>query len=135
AKTSVKKSTKAPKAKTGEKKASKPKAVKPAVVAKAKKEKAAPEPKPERQTKKKVMHEFINEILSSAPRFYTTDELVQRGIKKFNLKGKEKDTAKNSIQIALNTLQSESKIKRRRKEKDRQAYWALPSISDEGYIA
>ena len=135
AKTSAQKSTKALKEKTGVKKASKPKAVKPAVVAKAKKEKAAPEPKPERQTKKKVMHEFINEILSSAPRFYTTDELVQRGIKKFNLKGKEKDTAKNSIQIALNTLQSESKIKRRRKEKDRQAYWALPSISDEGYIA
>ena len=134
-KTSAKKSIKVSKAKTGARKESKPKAVKPAVVAKAKKEKVAPAPKPERQTKKKVMHDFINEILSSAPRFYTTDELVQRGIKKFNLKGKEKDTAKNSIQIALNTLQSESKIVRRRKEKDRQAYWALPSISDEGYIA
>jgi len=129
------KSAKAPKAKTTAKKESKPKMVKPAVVSKAKKVTAAAAPKPERQTKKKMMHEFINEILSSAPRFYTTDELVQRGIKKFNLKGKEKDTAKNSIQLALNSLQSESKIKRRRKEKDRQAYWALPSISDEGYIA
>ncbi len=134
-KSTAKKTTKGITAKTDVKKESKPKAVKPAVVAKAKKEKASPAPKPERQTKKKVMHEFIIEILSSAPRFYTTDELVQRGIKKFNLKGKEKDTAKNSIQIALNTLQSENKIKRRRKEKDRQAYWALPSISDEGYIA
>jgi hypothetical protein len=38
------------------------------------------------------------------------------------------------MQFILNGLQSQGKILRRRKEKDRQAYWAALETSDEGYI-
>ena len=89
---------------------------------------------PKKVSKKVVYQEFIFKTFNSEPRFYTTEEIVSSGIKEFNLKGNEKDAAKNTMQFILNGLQSQGKILRRRKEKDRQAYWAALETSDEGYI-
>jgi hypothetical protein len=89
---------------------------------------------PKKVSKKELYQELIFKTFASEPRFYTTEEILNAGIKEFNLKGKEKDAAKNTMQFILNGLQSQSKILRRRKEKDRQAYWASLGTSDEGYI-
>jgi hypothetical protein len=89
---------------------------------------------PKKVSKKELYQELIFKTFASEPRFYTTEEILNAGIKEFNLKGKEKDAAKNTMQFILNGLQSQSKILRRRKEKDRQAYWASLETSDEGYI-
>ena len=85
-------------------------------------------------SKKVIYQEFINKTLGSESRFFTTEEIVNGGIKEFNLKGNEKDSAKNTMQFILNGLQSQSKILRRRKEKDRQAYWAALGTDDAGYL-
>ena len=85
-------------------------------------------------SKKVIYQEFIDKMLGSESRFFTTEEIVNGGIKAFNLKGTEKDSAKNTMQFILNGLQSTSKILRRRKEKDRQAYWAALGTDDAGYL-
>lgn len=102
--------------------------------AKSAKVQAKVELAPKKVSKKELYQELIFKTFASEPRFYTTEEIVNAGIKEFNLKGKEKDAAKNTMQFILNGLQSQSKILRRRKEKDRQAYWASLGTSDAGYI-
>jgi len=89
---------------------------------------------PKKASKKELYQEFIFKTFASEPRFYSTEEIVNAGIKEFKLQGKEKDAAKNTMQFILNGLQSQSKILRRRKEKDRQAYWASIGTNDEGYL-
>jgi hypothetical protein len=114
----------------------KAKVVKPAKVAKAKVVKPAKVVKVVEPAlpKKEQYREFIVTFLVKEGKFYNTDEMVSAGIKGFNLKGKEKDSAKTSIQSALNGLNADGKILRRRKDKDRQAYWAALGTNDAGYM-
>jgi hypothetical protein len=114
----------------------KAKVAKPAKVAKAKVVKPAKVVKAAEPAlpKKEQYREFIVSFLVKESKFYNTDEMVSAGIKGFNLKGKEKDSAKTSIQSALNGLNADGKILRRRKDKDRQAYWAALGTNDAGYM-
>jgi hypothetical protein len=89
---------------------------------------------PKKVSKKVLYQDFIFKTIKAEPRFFTTEEIVNAGIKAFDLKGNEKDAAKNTMQFILNGLQSQDKILRRRKEKDRQAYWAALDTSDAGYL-
>ncbi len=124
------------KAKVVKAKVVKAKVVKPAKVAKAKVVKPAKVVKAAEPAlpKKEQYREFIVTFLVKEGKFYNTDEMVSAGIKGFNLKGKEKDSAKTSIQSALNGLNADGKIIRRRKDKDRQAYWAALGTNDAGYM-
>ena len=136
AKAPVAKAPKVAKAKVVKAKVVKAKVVKPAKVAKAKVVKPAKVVKVVEPAlpKKEQYREFIVTFLVKEGKFYNTDEMVSAGIKGFNLKGKEKDSAKTSIQSALNGLNADGKILRRRKDKDRQAYWAALGTNDAGYM-
>lgn len=131
---------KAPKAKAA--KAPKAKAVKaPKVKApkvKAAKAPKAPKkvvaPKPAKVSKRDQYSSFITGFLGEKKQFFSTDEMVDAGIKAHNLKGKEKDAAKSTIQAALNSLASSGTIIRRKKDKVRMMFWAAPGVNDEGYL-
>jgi len=76
---------------------------------------------------------FLLEFLGAEKRFIPTPDIIEAGQKKFKLSGKEKDTAKNTIQATLFRLGSENQIQSRKKDNSRIAYWAAIGVSDEGF--
>lgn len=95
-----------------------------------KKEKAPKAPKAPKVTKKDQYSDAILKHLSDNKGYFSSETMVDIGIKTFKLKGKEKDAAKSVIQASLNRLAADGKILRGKKDKDRQAYWAALGTQD-----
>jgi hypothetical protein len=78
---------------------------------------------------------FLLDFLGSEKRFISTPDIIDAGQKKFKLSGKEKDTAKNTIQATLFRLGSEKQIQSRKKDSSRIAFWAANGVNDEEFVS
>lgn len=91
-------------------------------------------PKSAKVSKRDQYSSFITNFLGEKKQFFSTDEMIDAGIKAQNLKGKEKDAAKSTIQAVLNALAASGSIIRRKKDKVRMMFWAAPGVNDDGYL-
>jgi ribosomal silencing factor RsfS len=99
----------------------------PAKAEKVKKE-ADDKKKAAGEGKKSKWTSFIVDYLNSSNRFFSTDEVINAGLKAYKLTPKEKDTAKNTLQATLHRLNKEGNIQTYRIKGVKTSFWAKNGV-------
>lgn len=83
---------------------------------------------------KLTYNNFLLELLTKEERFLSTPEINESAFDTYRTKEADKRKIKSTLQTTLHRLESENLIQLRKKIGERLSYWAVPSVSDFGFI-
>lgn len=90
--------------------------------------------KPSEEKGKLTYNNFILDLLAKEERFLSTPEINESAFNSYRTKETEKKKIRSTLQTTLHRLEADNLIQLRKKENDRLSYWAIPSVSDYGFL-